>query len=145
VDEGLTRSTGELRALYRGWVIEVATRILGDSCQGSRRSSVAGVPGSGFESPSEVPSALAAPRSTIRLAHDRRLPKIKITGGIFRAPARKIPPDKLIKRQQCPTCPNIEVLGIYARELAPLVVGGAEVWGGAVPASTRVDKARADP
>jgi hypothetical protein len=58
--------------------------------------------------------------------------KIKITGGIFCAPARKIPPDKLIKRQQCPTCPNIEVLGIDARELAPLVVGGAGVWGGDV-------------
>jgi hypothetical protein len=54
-----------------------------------------------------------------------RDPKIKTTGGIFRAPARKMPPNKLIKRQQCPTRPNVEVLDVDTQELAPLVVGGA--------------------
>jgi hypothetical protein len=66
-------------------------------------------------------------------------PKINLSGGIFRAGARKMPPDKLIKRQQCPTRANVEVVDVDTQELAPLLVGGAEVRGGAC-ASARVDK-----
>jgi hypothetical protein len=53
--------------------------------------------------------------------------------------ARKMPPNELIKRQQCPIRANVEVVEVDTQELAPLLVGGAEVRGGA-SASTRVDK-----